>query len=112
MKVIILRGGLSGTQLAKHLSAEGNDVVVVDTNPTLIKAQLERMDVAGINGHAGHPEVLEKAGAKDADMIIAVTFSDEINMIVCQVAHSVFNIQRKNFKDREEIFRKKLRRFI
>ena len=107
MKVIICGVGQVGTQLAKHLSTEGNDVVVIDTNPTLIKSITERMDVAGINGHAGHPEVLEKAGAKDADMIIAVTFSDEINMIVCQVAHSVFNIQRKISRIREEAYLEK-----
>jgi len=107
MKVLICGAGRVGSQLAKHLSIEGNDVVVIDSNHSLIKSITEMYDVAGIHGHAAHPEVLEKAGAKDADMIIAVTFSDEINMVICQVAHSVFNIQRKISRIRENAYLEK-----
>ena len=107
MKVLICGAGQVGTQLAKHLSAEGNDVVVVDQNSYLVKSITETLDVAGVTGHAAHPETLEKAGAKDADMIIASTFSDEVNMVICQVAHSVFNIQRKISRIREKAYLEK-----
>lgn len=95
MKVIICGAGQVGWQIARHLSGEKNDVTVVDNNPELVRRATDTLDVQGICGFASYPDVLERAGAKDADMIIAATHSDEVNMVTCQVAHSVFAIQRK-----------------
>jgi len=95
MKVIICGAGQVGWQIARHLSREQNDVVVVDNNPDLVRRATDTLDVQGIAGFASYPDVLERAGAEDADMIIAATYSDEVNMVTCQVAHSVFSIQRK-----------------
>ncbi|PPB81553.1 trk system potassium uptake protein TrkA [Albidovulum inexpectatum] len=95
MKVIICGAGQVGWQIARHLSGERNDVTVVDNNPELVRRATESLDVQGVAGFASYPDVLEKAGARDADMIIAATYSDEVNMVTCQVAHSIFGITRK-----------------
>ncbi|MDK3016277.1 Trk system potassium transporter TrkA [Pseudodonghicola flavimaris] len=95
MKVIICGAGQVGWQIARHLSGEHNDVTVVDNNPDLVRRATDTLDVQGIAGFASYPDVLERAGANDADMLIAATHSDEVNMVTCQVAHSVFSIQRK-----------------
>ncbi|SPF80410.1 Trk system potassium transporter TrkA [Pseudoprimorskyibacter insulae] len=95
MKVIICGAGQVGWQIARHLSSESNDVTVVDNNPDLVRRATDTLDVQGIAGFASYPDVLERAGARDADMIIAATYSDEVNMVTCQVAHSVFSIPRK-----------------
>lgn len=95
MKVIICGAGQVGWQIARHLSGEKNNVTVVDSNPDLVRRATETLDVQGVAGFASYPDVLERAGARDADMIIAATYSDEVNMVTCQVAHSVFAIQRK-----------------
>ena len=95
MKVIICGAGQVGWQIARHLSGERNDVTVVDNNPDLVRRATDTLDVQGIAGHASYPDVLDRAGARDADMIIAATYSDEVNMVTCQVAHSIFSIPRK-----------------
>ncbi|MDP5323173.1 MAG: Trk system potassium transporter TrkA [Paracoccaceae bacterium] len=95
MKVIICGAGQVGWQIASHLAGERNKVTIVDSNPELVRRATDTLDVRGIAGFASYPDVLEKAGAKDADMIIAATQSDEINMVTCQVAHSVFGVPRK-----------------
>ncbi|GHA41467.1 Trk system potassium transport protein TrkA [Amylibacter ulvae] len=95
MKVIICGAGQVGWQIARHLSSEKNDVTVVDNNAELVARATDTLDVSGIAGNASYPDVLTRAGARDADMIIAATFSDEVNMVTCQVAHSVFKIPRK-----------------
>ncbi|MFT5870539.1 MAG: trk system potassium uptake protein TrkA [Paracoccaceae bacterium] len=95
MKVIICGAGQVGWQIARHLSGENNDVTVVDNNPELVRRATDTLDVQGITGFASYPDVLERAGARDADMIIAATFSDEVNMVTCQVAHSIFSVPRK-----------------
>ncbi len=95
MKVIICGAGQVGWQIARHLSSEKNDVTVVDKNPELVRRATDSLDVGGITGFASYPDILERAGARDADMIIAATFSDEVNMVTCQVAHSVFSVPRK-----------------
>jgi trk system potassium uptake protein TrkA len=84
-----------GWQIARHLSGEKNDVTVVDSNADLVRRASETLDVQGVAGFASYPDVLEKAGARDADMIIAATHSDEVNMVTCQVAHSIFSVPRK-----------------
>jgi len=95
MKVIICGAGQVGWQIARHLSGEKNDVTVVDNNADLVRRATDTLDVQGLAGFASYPDVLERAGARDADMIIAATHSDEVNMVTCQVAHSVFAISRK-----------------
>jgi trk system potassium uptake protein TrkA len=95
MKVIICGAGQVGWQIARHLSSENNDVTVVDNNAELVARATDTLDVGGVTGFASYPDVLARAGANDADMIIAATFSDEVNMVTCQVAHSVFSIPRK-----------------
>ena len=104
MKIIICGAGQVGWQLARHLSTENNSVTVVDNNGTLVRRITDQLDVAGVTGFASHPEVLERAGARDADMIIAATFSDEVNMVTCQVAHSVFDIPRKIARLRSQAY--------
>ncbi|MBN2630844.1 MAG: Trk system potassium transporter TrkA [Rhodobacteraceae bacterium] len=95
MKVIICGAGQVGWQIARQLSGERNDVTVVDMNPDLVRRATDTLDVQGVVGFASYPDVLERAGARDADLIIAATHSDEVNMVTCQVAHSVFSIPRK-----------------
>lgn len=95
MKVIICGAGQVGWQIARHLSGENNDVTVVDNNPELVRQATDTLDVQGIAGFASYPDILERAGAADADMIIAATYSDEVNMVTCQIAHSVFSVPRK-----------------
>jgi trk system potassium uptake protein len=95
MRVIVCGAGQVGSTIARHLATEGMDVTVVDISPDQARRADESYDVRGIVGHASHPEVLERAGARDADMLIAVTRSDEVNMVACQVAYSLFNVRRR-----------------
>jgi len=95
MKVVICGAGQVGWQIARQLSGERNDVTVVDSNEALVRRATDTLDVNGVSGFASYPDVLERAGASDADMIIAATYSDEVNMVVCQVAHSIFGVPRK-----------------
>ena len=95
MKVVICGAGQVGWQIARHLSGERNDVTVVDSNPDLVRRATDTLDVSGICGFASYPDILNQAGTGDADMIIAATHSDEVNMVTCQVAHSVFSVPRK-----------------
>ncbi|HCL66990.1 MAG TPA: Trk system potassium transporter TrkA [Rhizobium sp.] len=95
MKVIICGAGQVGYGIAERLSQEDNDVSVIDTSASLVSHITETLDVRGYVGHGAHPDVLAKAGADQADMIIAVTLYDEINMVACQVAHSLFNVPTK-----------------
>lgn len=95
MKVIICGAGQVGWQIARHLSGERNDVTVVDHDIELVRRATDTLDVQGVAGFASYPNILDRAGAADADMIIAATHSDEVNMVTCQVAHSVFGINRK-----------------
>ncbi len=95
MKIIICGAGQVGWQLARHLSTENNSVTVVDRDAALVRRITDTLDVGGVTGFASHPDILERAGAPDADMIIAATYADEVNMVTCQVAHSVFEVPRK-----------------
>ena len=95
MKIIILGAGQVGGTLAEHLADEQNDITVVDTSSDKLRALHDRLDIGTVTGEASHPNTLFKAGADDADMLIAVTNSDEINMMACQVAHSLFNTPTK-----------------
>ena len=95
MRVIVCGAGQVGSAIARHLATEGIDVTVIDASPEQARRVDESYDVRGMLGHASHPEVLERAGAQDADMLIAVTRSDEVNMVACQVAYSLFNVRRR-----------------
>jgi trk system potassium uptake protein TrkA len=95
MRIIVCGAGQVGTSIARQLASEGNDVTVIDQSHDCIQKIGDTLDVKAYVGFASHPTVLEQAGAEDADMIIAVTYSDEINMVACQVAHSLFNIPTK-----------------
>ncbi len=95
MKIIILGAGQVGRSVANALVSEANDITVVDQNPHLLLELQNRLDLGTVRGHAGHPDILRKAGAEDADMILAVTNSDETNMVACQVAYSVFHTPTK-----------------
>jgi len=106
MKVIICGAGQVGASIARHLSQENNDVTVIDTSTELAQRMDESHDVRGMVGHASHPDVLHKAGATDADMLIAVTHSDEVNMVACQVAHSVFGIPVRIARIRQHAYLK------
>lgn len=95
MRVIICGAGQVGYGIAEQLAAERNDVSVIDTSPQLIHAVRDALDVRGFVGHGSHPEVLEAAGAQQADMIIAVTLYDEVNIVACEIAHALFNVPTK-----------------
>ena len=96
MKVIICGAGQVGWQIARHLSGEKNDVTVVDNNADLVRRATDTLDVQGVAGFASYPDVLERAGARDADMIIAATHSDEVNMVTCEIAHAVFGSRARS----------------
>lgn len=92
MRILICGAGQVGSSIARQLSRENNEVTVIDFKPELIQQINEQLDVRAHLGHASHPSVLKAARAEDADMMIAVTYSDEVNMVACQIAYSLFNI--------------------
>ncbi|MCB1699456.1 MAG: Trk system potassium transporter TrkA [Pseudomonadales bacterium] len=95
MKIIILGAGQVGGTLAEHLANEQNDITVVDTDGEKLRLLQDRLDIGTVIGEASHPNTLLKAGAEDADLLVAVTSSDEINMMACQVAHTLFSTPTK-----------------
>jgi trk system potassium uptake protein len=91
MKILILGAGQVGSTAAYSLAREeANEVTIVDRNADVLRELQDRLDVRTVVGNASHPEVLERAGARDADMLIALTSSDEINMLACQIALTLF----------------------
>ena len=103
MKVIVCGAGQVGFNIARYLSAE-NDVTVVDVREDLVAKISDQLDVQGIVGHAAHPPILERAGAPDCEMLIAVTMTDEVNMVACQVAHSLFDVPTKIARIRHQSY--------
>lgn len=95
MKIIILGAGQVGGSVAASLARERNDVTVVDLDGTKLRELQDKYDLRGVIGNASHPDVLARAGAEDADMLIAVTSADEINMVACQVAYTIFKTPLK-----------------
>ena len=89
MKIVILGAGQVGGTLAANLANEANDITVVDTDEAALRDLRDRIDIGVVGGHASHPAILQRAGIEDADMLIAVTSGDEINMMACQIAHSL-----------------------
>ena len=106
MRILICGAGQVGYGIAERLSAEDNDVTVIDNSAELVQNIQDRLDVRGYVGHGSHPDVLARAGADTADMIIAVTLYDEVNMVACQVAHSLFNVPTKIARIRSQNYRK------
>jgi trk system potassium uptake protein TrkA len=104
MKVIVCGAGQVGTSIVRHLVSENNDVTVIDSSPDLIRKISDSMDVKAMQGFASHPDTLEAAGAEDAEMIVAVTYSDEVNMVACQVAHSLFEVPTKIARVRHQSY--------
>ncbi len=92
MNIIILGAGRVGESVAESLVSEKNDITVIDTNPQRLRDLQDRLDLRGVAGNGIQPSVLESAGARDADMLIACAPADETNLVVCKVAHEVFNI--------------------
>jgi trk system potassium uptake protein TrkA len=96
MKILILGAGQVGSSAAYHLSREeANEVTVVDMRPDVLRELQDRLDIRTVVGHAAHPEVLTRAGANDADIVVALTDSDETNMVACQVAYTMFHTPTK-----------------
>ncbi len=95
MKIIVLGAGRVGSSVAQHLASEANDVTVVDSHPDLLRELQDRLDLRTVTGHAAYPNILEQAGGTDAEMLIAVTSSDETNMIACQIAYTLFRTPTK-----------------
>ncbi len=95
MKIIVCGAGSVGKSIVSYLIKGNNDIVVIDNNQHRLDDISKEFDVRPILGSASHPEILEKANARKAELLIAVTDVDEVNMIACEVAHSLFNIPRK-----------------
>lgn len=111
MKILILGAGQVGRSVADALAHEDNDVTIVDTNAAALRDLREKLDVRVEIGQASYPRVLERAGIEDADMLVAVTNSDEINMVACQVAHTLYRtptkiarIRSSHYLGRRELF--------
>ncbi len=95
MKIIILGAGQVGTTLASHLATEHNDITIIDKDGDKLRTLHERMDILTITGNGAYPNVLKKGSAEKADILIAVTSSDEVNLVACQIAYTLFNIPTK-----------------
>ncbi len=95
MKIIILGAGQVGMSLALNLEGEDNDITLIDTDAKRLRDIQDHLDLRTIAGHGAHPNVLYKAGIDDADMLVAVTNSDEVNMMACQIAHTLFQTPKK-----------------
>lgn len=95
MKIIILGAGQVGGTLADNLASEANDITIVDTDEHRLRELRDHIDIGVVTGHACHPDVLLRAGIDEADMLVAVTNNDEINMAACQIAFSLFKTPTK-----------------
>ena len=111
MKIIILGAGQVGSSVAANLVSEANDITMVDLRTDLLRDLQDRFDLRTVEGHGAHPDVLLRAGAEDADMIVAVTNSDETNMVACQVAYTLFHtptkiarVRSQGYLDHPELF--------
>ncbi len=106
MNILILGAGQVGSSVAESLSSEANDITLVDMNVSLLEELSDRLDIQTVVGHASHPDVLKRAGISDADMLVAVTNSDETNIVACQVAHSLFHTPTKIARVRSQEYLK------
>ena len=101
MKILILGAGQVGSSVAAALATERNDITVVDTDHQRLRELAEKLDIRTVVGHASLPSVLAQAGAEEAGMLVAVTSSDEVNLIACQVAEKQFGTHTRVARLRE-----------
>ncbi len=106
MKIIIIGAGQVGATLAENLANEDNDITVIDTDGKLLRELQDKLDIQTVEGSGAHPEVLERAGCDDADMLIAVSNHDETNMVACQVAYTLFKTPTKIGRVRSSAYSK------
>ena len=102
MKIVIIGAGQVGSTLAENLASEANDITLIDMDEARLAELRDRLDIRTVPGRGSHPEVLEQAGIEDADMLVAVTTHDEVNMVACQIAHSLYNTPQKLARIRSE----------
>lgn len=113
MKILILGAGQVGSTVAESLVSEANDITVVDSDGDKLRQLQDRLDLRTLTGNAAHPSTLEQAGIADTDMLLAVTQSDEVNLVACKLAASLYNtptriarIRATDYLEREEVFSK------
>jgi len=106
MNILILGAGQVGSSVAENLASEANDITLIDSNAVLLNELSERLDIQTVVGHASHPDILKKAGISDADMLVAVTNSDETNIVACQIAYSLFHTPTKIARVRSQEYLK------
>jgi trk system potassium uptake protein TrkA len=111
MKIVIMGAGQVGSTVASALVHEDNDITIVDKNERRLKELQNQMDIHTVLGHASHPKVMARAGIEDADLVIALTSSDEVNMVACQIAYTLYNVPTRvarvrdaAYTDRKELF--------
>ena len=104
MRIIVCGAGSVGQSIVSYLVKGNNDIAVIDSNQRHLDELSKEYDVLPVLGEASHPDILERAGAKDAELVLAVTNSDEVNMMVCQIAYTLFNIPRKIARIDSEVF--------
>jgi trk system potassium uptake protein TrkA len=95
MKIVILGAGQVGASVAESLVSEDNDITIVDRDPVRLAYLQDRLDLRTVTGNAAYPSILRDAGAEDADLLIAVTESDQTNLVACKIAHSIFNVPKR-----------------
>ncbi len=112
MNIIILGAGQVGSSVAAELAKEdSNEITVIDVDQSILSDLQDHLDLRTIHGNGSYPSVLEQAGADDADMLIALTNSDEINMVACQIAHTLFHTPTKIARIRSQEYMQKQRCF-
>ena len=111
MRILILGAGQVGSTVAESLVNEANDITIVDSDAEKLRLLQDRLDLRTVVGNAAHPSILEQAGIADADMLLAVTQSDEVNLVACKLAASLYNtptriarIRSAEYLNREEVF--------
>lgn len=107
MRVLICGAGRVGQGIARRLAEEKHSITIVDANPDLVDMISTDLDVRGIVGHAAYPDTLRAAGIEECEMIIAVTAHDEVNMVICQIAHTLFDVTTKIARVRAQSYLKK-----
>lgn len=114
MKIVILGAGQVGSTVANALVHEDNDITIVDVDEHRLKEMQDEMDIRCVQGHASHPKVMERAGIEDADLVIALTSSDETNMVACQIAYTLYNVPTRvarvrsaEYTDRPQLFHRR-----
>ncbi|MDP3033315.1 MAG: NAD-binding protein, partial [Rhodocyclaceae bacterium] len=92
MKILILGAGQVGSSVAEALSSEANDITVIDQNRAALADLADRLDVRTVAGNAAYPTVLREAGIEDTDMLVAVTQSDQTNLVACKISRTMFHV--------------------